>query len=141
MNKPLTFSATMLEKIASGLELDPVERVEPISVKEIIIPEKFIQKLYIHGASKVSQYFSIWKIATGTNTYFLVGTKFIFFANKQGNNPFEESDNFYTFAEEIKTKLGIEQAKPYVSEHGFYLFSTKVDSKEMSFFAYIGDII
>jgi hypothetical protein len=136
MNYPITLSEATLGKIISGLELAPIVQIEPIAVKVVSIPEEFIQKLYISDSSAKVAYFNVWKIATATNNYFLVGTNNIFFAEKQLNNPFEESDNFYTFAEEIKMELGIDQAQPYVSEHGFFLFSTKVDSEEMSFFVY-----
>lgn len=136
MKNTLDLSSQTVGLISMGLEWSRITTVEPLSVHQLKVPEKYIATLFIPAATG-EQNFCLWKVVTTTQTYYLVGTYITFFAKKQVNTPFEESDNFYTFAEEIKAKLGLDQARPYVSEHGFYLFSTQVNEEEMSFFAYM----
>lgn len=132
----LKLSIDTLQQISQNLEIGDIEIATPLYAKEINITLEMVRQLNLDKSTSGVSEFLVWGLITKSSFFLLIGTKIQFFKNKQVNNPFQEEDDFELFAAELQKHFGLNHAKFYVSEGGFYFTIVEIDSVEYSFFLY-----
>lgn len=132
----LALDVRAINKLSTELEIEPIIISVPQYKTIIKTDETDRKQLGFDDKFLGENTFFIWLAATKYQAYFLVGTQIQFFEKEDEPNLFKKSNQFMEYSEKIKTKLGLEHAMPYESEGGFYLFTSTLNSQQMSFFAY-----
>jgi len=131
-----SLSEKVLGQIASELELEKITQAIPISNTLVAVDDEDVKLLQVAEKFKGVNEFNVLSISTKKGLFFLVATELPFFEEKKLNDPFKESDDFFTFAEKIKKQLGLEFAQSYESSDGFFFTTAEINTKKLSFFLY-----
>lgn len=123
------------EMVVYDFGIDDLMLITLLFSREVFLNRNLLDLIQVKTTS-TDFLFTIWGVITRQKFYLLVGIEIEFFPEERRTDPFIESEDFDTFAMELRSHLGLANAKLYEGNELYNYSTLEEDSKTYSFFLY-----